>query len=159
MIRNTEYEKKNLIRRQDSVFSGYLSDEALSALIDSVEEREMLHAPAHLKANVTAQIRQDRHNAQKRQIFTYRVKVLAAMAAALAVLILMPVDRADGAGQIFVRQQADESLKQMAIERRRDIDADWEQYLKDRESGSVRGFFRDINDKITEFGNEIKMWR
>lgn len=159
MIRNIEDEKKNLIRRRDSGFSGYLSDEELLELIGSVEEKEMLHAPVHLKDNVIAQVRRERHNAKKRQVFAYRVKVLVAMAAALAVLILMPVDQAEGAGQVFVRQQADESLERMALERRRDIDADWERYLKDRESGSVRGFFRDINEKITEFGNEIKMWR
>ena len=159
MIRNIEDEKKNLSRRRDSGFSGYLSDEALSALIDSVEEKEMLHAPVHLKGNVMAQIRCERYSAKKRQVFAYRAKVLAAMAAALAVLVLMPVDRAEGAGSMFVRQQADTSLEQMALDRQRDIDADWERYLKERESDGVRGFFRGINEKITEFGNEIKMWR
>ena len=159
MIRNIEDEKKNLIRHQDSDFSGYLNDEELSALIDSVEEKEMLHAPAHLKANVIAQIRHDGHSAKKRQVFVYRAKVLAAMAAALAVLILMPVDGAEDEGNMFVRKQADASLEQMALERQRDIDADWERYLKRRESDGMRGFFSGINEKIAEFEMEIIMWR
>ena len=159
MIRNIEDEKKYLSRRRDDGLSGYLSDEALSELIDSVEEKEILRAPAHLKENVIAQIRHDRYNAKKRQVFVYRVKVLAAMAAALAVLILMPVDGTEDAGGMFAGPQAYESLEQMALEHQRDIDADWERYLKERESDGVRGFFREINEKITEFGIEIKIWR
>lgn len=159
MTRNIEDKRKNLIQHRDSGFSGYLSDEALSALIDSVEEKEMLHAPAHLRDNVIAQIRHDRYSVKKRQVFVYRVKVLAAMAAALAVLVLMPVDGAEDAGGMFAGPQAYESLEQMAHEHQRDIDADWERYLKERESDGVRGFLRGVNEKITEFGMEIKMWR
>lgn len=152
MIHNIDDKKKKIKRRQDSGFSGYLSDEALLELIDNVEEKEMLHAPAHLKGNVMAKIRRERHSAMKRQVFVYRAKVLAAMAAALAVLILMPVDYMESMGQIFTGQQADASLEQMALERQRDIDASWERYLTERESDGVRGFFRGINEKITEFG-------
>lgn len=155
MIRNIEDGKKNLKQRQDSNFSGYLSDEELYELIGHVEEREMLHAPAHLKGNVIAQIRRKKRNAGKRQIFVYRAKVLVAMAAALAVLILMPYDRADMGNGIFVEQRENEVLEQMALERQRDIDAGWERYLRERESGGVRNFFRGINEKITEFGTSL----
>lgn len=159
MIRNIEDEKKNLNRRQDSGFFGYLSDEELLELIDNVEGKEMLHAPGHLKGNIMAKIRHDRHSARQRQVFMYRAKVLTAMAAALAVLILMPVDRTEGEGRIFIRQQADVSLEQMELERQRDIDASWERYLRNRENGGVRGFIKGINEKFTEFEIEIKMWR
>ena len=164
MIRNIEEEKKNLKRHQGSSFSDYLSDEELYELIGHVEEKEMLHAPAHLKDNVMAQIRRKRRIAGKRQVFAYRAKVLVAMAAALAVLILMPDDAARSAGQMIAGQQMSSTLEQRALQRQRDIDADLERYPKERENGDVRGFFRGINEKITEFGTEklyidMKMWR
>ena len=155
MIRNIEDKKKNLRQRQDSGFSGYLSDEELYELIGHVEEKEMLHAPIHLKDNVMAQIRRERRSARKRQVFVYRAKVLVAMAAALAVLILMPYDRADVGDGLFIEQRADEVLEQRALERQRDIDADWERYLRERESGGMRGFFRGLNEKITELGTNL----
>ena len=151
MIRNIEDEKKNLRQRQDSSFSGYLSDEELYELIGRVEEKEMLHAPAHLKENVLVQIRRKRRNAGKRQVFAYRVKVLVAMAAALAVLILMPDGAARSTGQMFAKQQMSRSLEQMELERQKDIDANWERYPNERGNGGVGGFFRGINEKITEF--------
>lgn len=157
MIRNIEEEKKNLKRHQGSSFSDYLSDEELYELIGHVEEKEMLHAPAHLKDNVMAQIRRKRRIAGKRQVFAYRAKVLVAMAAALAVLILMPDDTARSAGQMIAGQQMSSTLEQRALQRQRDIDADLERYPKERESGDVREFFRDINEKVTEF--ELKIWR
>lgn len=155
MIRNMEDEKKNLRQRQDSGFSGYLSDEELYDLIGHVEEKEMLHAPVHLKDNVIAQIRRKRRIAGKRQVFAYRAKVLVAMAAALAVLILMPDDAARSTGQMFAKQQMSRSLEQMELERQKDMDANWERYLNERENGGVRGFFRDINEKITELGTSL----
>ena len=164
MIRNIEEEKNKLKRHQGSSFSGYLSDEELDELIGHVEEREMLHAPAHLKDNVIAQIRHKRQIAGKRQVFAYRAKVLAAMAAALAVLILMPDDAVRRTGQMFAEKQMSSALEQMTVEYRNDIDDNWEQYPEERGSGGVRGFFRGINEKITEFGTEklyidMKMWR
>ena len=164
MIRNIEDEKKNLKQCQNSGVSGYLSDEELYELVGHIEEKEMLHAPAHLKENVIAQIRRKRRNAGKRQVFVYRSKVLVAMAAALAVLILMPYDHADIGDGIFIEQREDKILEQMDLERQRGIDAGWKRYLEERESGGVRGFFRGINEKLTEFGTEklyidMKLWR
>lgn len=155
MIRNIEDENKNLKRYLDSDFSGYLSEEALAELIEQVETKEMLHAPVHLKDNVLKQVRRENHNVKNRQLFVYRAKVLVAMAAALTLLILMPDDRMESAESISVEQQADESLEQMAIRRQEDMDASWEKYLKGRESGGVRGFFRNINEKVTEFGTSL----
>ena len=163
MIRNIEDEKKKLRQRQDSSFSGYLSDEELYELIGYVEEKEMLHAPAHLKENVIAQVRRKRRIAGERQMFAYRAKVLVAMAAALAVLILMPDGAARNTGQMFAERQMSRSLEQMALERQDDIDADRELYLKEHEDG-MGGLLRGINEKIVEFGTEklyidMKIWR
>ena len=155
MIQNINDGKKNLRLHQDSNFSGYLSEEELDALIRQVESREMLHAPIHLKDNVMAQIRNEKRSMKSRQILVYRVKVLAAMAAALMLVILMPDDHMERFGGIAVLETQDESLEQMAIRRQENVDANWEKYIKERESGGVRGFFSSINDKVTEFGASL----
>lgn len=128
-----------------------MTEKELSELIEQVESQEMLHAPVHLKHNVMEQIRQERRSLKSRQVFIYRVKVLAAMAAALMLVVLMPDDRTENSGGIVVSQMQGESLEQMAIRRQEDMDANWERYLAERESGGVRGFFRGINKKVTEF--------
>ena len=127
-----------------------MTEKELSELIEQVESQEMLHAPVHLKHNVMEQIRQERRSLKSRQVFIYRVKVLAAMAAALMLVVLMPDDRTENSGGIVVSQMQGESLEQMAIRRQEDMDANWERYLAERENGGVRGFFRGINKKVTE---------
>ena len=155
MIRYIEDEKKKRSQRHDSVFSGYLSEEELNALIVQVESQEMLRAPVHLKTEVMEQIRRERRGAKKRQVFVYRAKVLAAMAAALTLLILMPDDRTESMGNMSIEQQTDEFLEKMAMRRQEEMDANWEKYLKERESGGIRGFFININAKVTEFGTSL----
>ena len=154
MIRNIK-EKKNLKQHYESGFSGYLSEEALTELIEQVESQEMLRAPVHLKSNVIGQIRRERRGAKKRQMFAYRAKVLVAMAAALTLLILMPDDRTESVGNTSIQQQTDESLEQMSIRRQEDIDANWEKYVAARQRGGVRGIFNSINEKVTEFGTSL----
>lgn len=156
MIRNIEDEKKKMGRRRNDDFSGAMSDEALMELIKQVETQEMLHAPRQLKTNVFDQLRYERRAAKKRQIFAYRAKVLAAMAAALAVLIFMPNDRAESVQKVPVQQHAEEdSLEQMALRRRKDRDDNWERYLAERERGGLRGIFDDINEAVTQFGASL----
>ena len=127
-----------------------MTEKELAELIEQVESQEMLHAPVHLKHNVMEQIRRERRSLKSRQVFIYRIKVLAAMAAALMLVILMPDDSRENGGGIAVLQMQGESLEQMAMRRQEDIDANWERYLAERESGGVRGFFRNINEKVTE---------
>ena len=127
-----------------------MTEKELAELIEQVESQEMLHAPVHLKHNVMEQIRRERRSLKSRQVFIYRVKVLAAMAAALVLLILMPGDFTGSRAGAITPQMQDESLEQMAIQRQEDIDANWERYLAGRENGGVRGFFRSINEKVTE---------
>lgn len=156
MIRDMESEKKNIIKRHDGDFSGYLSDEALDKLIAQVEKEEMLHAPKHLKDDIMAQIGHKKRNAKNRQLFVYRAKVLVAMAAALTILILMPEDRTENAnGMWSVQQTQEESIERLAHKRQENMDAEWEKYLEARASGGVRGLFRNINKKVTEFGESL----
>ena len=155
MIRKMENEKKFISQRHNSDFSGYLSEDELNALIKQVESQEMIHAPVHLKADVIEQIKRERRGAKKRQVFAYRAKVLVAMAAALTLLILMPDGRTESMGYMSIEQQAGESLEKMAIQHQEEMDANWEKYLKERESGGVRGFFISLNEKVTEFGTSL----
>lgn len=156
MIRDVENEKKNLNKRHNSDFSGYLSDEALEKLIAQVEKEEMISAPRHLKSDIMAQIGHRKRSVKNRQLFVYRAKVLVAMAAALTLLILMPDDRTEnGSGMWSIHQAQEESIEQIALKRQENVDAEWEKYISERASGGVRGFFRNINEKVTEFGESL----
>lgn len=156
MIYNIKDEKRKSIHQSIDDFSGYLSEEALMELIEQVETQEMLRAPVHLKENVLTQIRRERKAAGKRQIFAYRAKVLIAMAAALTVLILMPTGEAEGSGHKLLQEQPSTvSMEQTAMERQKNIDNKWEQYMEERSSGGIRGFFEDINTKVTQLGRNL----
>ena len=100
-------------------------------------------------------LRRERRTAKKMQVFTYRVKVLAAMAAALTVLIFMPDDRAESVEKIPVQQEESGFLEEIAMQRQKDRDEDWERYLVQQERGGVRGFFDGVNEKVTQFGTEL----
>ena len=156
MIYNINDEKRKLRHQGSDDFSGGLSEEALMELIEQVETKEMLHAPVHLKENVLTQIRKERKAGRKRQIFAYRAKVLIAMAAALTVLILMPAGSTEDSGHTFLQNQtAAVSMEQTAMERQKDIDDKWEKYMEERSSGGIRGFFENINTKVTQFGKSL----
>ncbi|MDE6847047.1 MAG: hypothetical protein K2J99_14970 [Lachnospiraceae bacterium] len=156
MIQNIEDEKKKMNRRRNDDFSGGMTEEALMELIRQVEAEEMLHAPKQLKGNIFDELWRERRAAKKRQVFTYRAKVLIAMAAALAVLIFMPDDRAESVQKVSVQQQEEEeSLEQIAQRRQQDRDDDWERYLAARERGGVKGFFDGINEAVTQFGTDL----
>ncbi len=156
MIYQLEDGKKKSRHQGSDDFSENLSEEALLALIEQVEKEEMLHAPVHLKGNVLTQIREERRAFRKRQMFTYRAKVLIAMAAALAVLILMPVDNAEHTEETFMpRQTYAVSMEQAAQERQKDIDDHWEKYRKERASGGIRGLFGEIGAKVSQFGENL----
>ena len=154
MIHNID-EKKRMNRQRNDGFSGGLTEEALMDLIRQVETEEMLHAPRQLKENIFNSLQRERRTAKKRQIFVYRAKVLVAMAAALTVLIFMPDDRAESVQKTPMRQEERGYLEEMAQQRQEDREEDWEKYLAERERGGVRGFFDDVNERMTQFGAEL----
>lgn len=55
MIHNITEERKKLNRR-DASLPAPLTEEELMRLIGTVEERELLHAPGHLKENICSHI-------------------------------------------------------------------------------------------------------
>lgn len=76
----------------------YLSDEELQNLIQSVEQEGTIHAPQYMKESILNQIQRQEtviaisnHRSSKIQLITYSMKVLVAAAAAIALIILIPV--------------------------------------------------------------------
>lgn len=162
MIHNIE-DKQKMYERQ-SPAAGMLNEEELASLIKQVEEREMLHAPVHLKENVLLQVRKQRQRTQKIQLFSYRAKVLAGMAAALTVLFLVPVGERETdrlSNGIFERvlwqeQEDVDEIQQGALERQRQIDQAWQKYQEEKERENAReAYFHGIESKIKDFGKRI----
>ncbi len=162
MIHNIE-DKQKMYERQ-SPAAGMLNEEELASLIKQVEEREMLHAPVHLKENVLLQVRKQRQRTQKIQLFSYRAKVLAGMAAALTVLFLVPVGEREtdqSSNGIFERvlwqeQEDVDEIQQGALERQRQIDQAWQKYQEEKERENAReAYFHGIESKIKDFGKRI----
>lgn len=157
MIHNMTEERKKLNRREASL-PAPLTDEELERLIGAVEERELLHAPGHLRENVFLQISAEKRQAKKRALFSYRVKVIAGMAAALTVLFLVPVDGTEKTnmpqsgilGALFGEEtQAVDEWEQDIIDRQRDIERTWERYREGQERADARRqYFRQFSEKL-----------
>lgn len=162
MIHNITEKRKKSNRRDVSLMPS-LTDEELARLIGVVEERELLHAPGHLRENVFSQIVAERGQAKKRALFSYRAKVLAGMAAALAVLFLVPVDSAETAdptqtgilGALYEEEtQGVDEWEQDIIDRQRDIEKTWERYREGQEKADARRqYFREFSEKIRNYGD------
>lgn len=159
MIHNIEEERKKQNRREDFLSASF-SDEELMRLIGQVEEKALIHAPGGLKDEIFFRLDVQRQRRQKRQIFSYRAKVLAGMAAALAVLFLVPVNDpgtadAPQSGMAAVLDRDREALdewEQKALDRQQDIDRTWERYRKGQERAYARKqYFENIADKLTEY--------
>ena len=160
MIHNMMEERKKL-NRSDVSLPAPLTEEELARLIETVEEREILHAPGHLRANIFSQIQEGKRRERRRALFSYRAQVLVGMAAALAVLFLVPVDGV-GAPQIpqfgipgalyeEETEGADE-WERDTLERRRDIEETWKRYRNGQERAYARKkYFRNISEKITNY--------
>ena len=157
MIHNMTEERKKQNRHEVSL-PAPLTDEELERLIGAVEEHEMLHAPGHLRDNVISQISAEKRQARNRALFSYRVKVIAGMAAALAVLFLVPVDGTEktdmphsgilGALSDEETQAVDE-WEQDIIDRQRDIEKTWERYREGQERADARRqYFRQFSEKL-----------
>ena len=150
MMREREKERKNFA--QDS---GSLTEEAFQRLMERVEAGELLHAPAGLRDETLARVRRERRRKADRQLFAYRAKVLAGMAAAMAVLFFMPADRAAGAELPYDLQREQEELEEMKAERRMSVEAEWERYLARQERGGSEGFYGKMKERIAAIGTSL----
>lgn len=159
MIHNIAEERKKQNRREVSLFEP-VSDEELMRLISQVEEKALIHAPGGLKDEIFFQIGAQKQRRQKRQMFSYRAKVLVGMAAALAVLLLVPVNSTGAAdalqsgiaGILDGDGETSDEWEQEALERQQDIDRTWERYRKGQERAYARKqYFEKIAGKLTDY--------
>ena len=72
----------------------YLSNEELMSLIEDIESENLISAPAYLKQQIVAESRK-RNVPARMQLVFYSMKVVAAMAAAIILIILMPMTPGD----------------------------------------------------------------
>lgn len=163
MIHNITEERKKLHRQESAAFEpcstcSNFSDEELVRMIREVEEQALIHAPAHLKENVFSQIDAERQRKKKRRLLSYRAKVLVGMAAALAVLFLVPADeghmadapRAGILGSLLWEEAAygdtrEAVWEEEAARRREDIERSWERYREERRrADAARQYFGSI---------------
>ncbi len=159
MIHNIEEERKKQNRRE-AFLSEPFSDEELMRLISQVEEKALIHAPGGMKEEIFFQLGAQKRKRQKRQIFSYRAKVLVGMAAALAVLFLVPVNDSETANTLYSGivgvldrdEKARDEWEQEALDRQQDIDRKWERYCKGQERAYARKqYFEKIADKLTDY--------
>lgn len=170
MIHNLQEEKNKLHRKQEAPSYG-LSDGELKALIGQVENEGMIRAPIHLKSNVMTHIRMEKQTAKKRQVFTYRAQVLIAMAAAVMLLVLMPVGGSQTAmpEQMFLAEQEAsdpqmEPFEKKAMKQQEKIDAVWADYQEKQEKARSRRELREsIKTGLEAFQvfltNNYEIWR
>ena len=159
MIHNITEEREKRYRYDTPLPDSFTDDELLQ-LIGQVEERELIHAPGHLKEDVFRRIDRQRKQERNRRLISYRVKVLAGMAAALTVLLLIPAERQtapDGPRHIFTIPflQDEETTgvdewEQAAFERNQDIDRVWERYQKQQERKDAgERYLQEVKDYFT----------
>ena len=70
--------------------SRYLSEEELEKLIATTEAEPMLHPPRGFKSEILGRIRRKRKLTKDLKLFSYSVKVFAATAAALTIMLILP---------------------------------------------------------------------
>lgn len=109
----------------------YLSDEELDQLVKEIEAEPLCRAPEYLKPMILNKAKAYDRSGYKlsagTQLFIYSIKIMAAAAAAMIVILTVPVmDKAQSLD--YMEQSA-----QVEVERMRDRAADWEQaQLQDR---------------------------
>ncbi len=151
-------------------FSGYLTDEELERLILQVETEGLLPAPRNLKRDILLRLHRQRKALKERQLLLYRVKAAVMMAAAIAVLILMPdvgereslfsiptaleKNRETGEQNVLWEQ---ETIEQRALNREEEKADGWRKYQDEMARDAQRKeLAENLNKKLTQFG--MSLW-
>ncbi len=160
MIHNIleEREKRN---KQDAFSADAFTDEELFRLIEQVEERELIHAPGHLKEDVFQRIDRQKERERSRRLISYRVQVLAGMAAALMVLLLLPIEGQNAPEKVQTsvinllqgnEVSPEDKWEQSVLEREQEIDRKWERYRKKQERKEAgEQYLREMKDYLTNY--------
>ncbi len=115
----------------------YLSDEELEKLVDDIEAKPLCRAPEYLESMILNKAKTYDRNAQRlsagMQLFIYSVKIMAAAAAAITVILTVPMmDKTQSLD--YMEQSVQEEMDRMqnrAADRER-------AYLRDREENMTR---------------------
>lgn len=162
MIHNI-LEEREKRKKQDAFSADAFTDEELLRLIEQVEERELIHAPGHLKEDVFQRIDRQKERERSRRVISYRVQVLAGMAAALTVLLLLPIEGSNvperpQTSVVYCLLRGSETpvqdeWEQEALAREQEIDRAWERYRKKQERKEAgERYVQEIKDY---FGNHF----
>ena len=134
----------------------YLSDEELTCLIEELEEQE-LYAPKHLKEEIlnrafpkqTEQARPTPKSTGQKPVslFAYRLKIVTGMAAALIMLMLIPLGAANDYS-MHDKSMADIANRQKRMEEKE------QEYL----NNGNESFNSILNESAREFNQKINSW-
>ncbi len=70
--------------------SDYLSDEALEALIAQIESQPLMQPPPDFQNEIFQKIKRKKEQRKERALFSYSMKIIAASAAALFIVLTVP---------------------------------------------------------------------
>ena len=134
----------------------YLSDEELTRLIEELEEQE-LYAPKHLKEEILnkafpkqteqAQPKPKRTGQKPVSLFAYRLKIVTGMAAALIMLMLIPL------GAVNDYSMQDKDMADMANRQKRMEEMEQEYLNSGNES-----FNSILNEGARKLDRKINSW-
>lgn len=151
----------------------YPTDEELNRFIEELEQ-EKLYAPRHLKEEIlqkAVQTKEEKKSKSKKerpvQMFTYTLKIVAGMAAAIFLVFMIPANYGSseyGAEQVRKEQtqmpnpEKEKNTKEKDMEEEKEKEKD---SLSFRLNDSVRkmnvaanNFFNNLNESLNEFGGE-----
>lgn len=158
---------KNNIDRMQVDKVDYLSDKELQSLIQNMEQEDMIHAPHYLKESILEKIKSEErvtsissHRSSKVQLITYAMKVGVAAAAAIVLLLLIPVGDLGGLPDEEIRyeewlnNQKDIDEKQKYQEK---YEENWKKdsYEYYKENKSIYDTTNEICSKLLEKTNKL----
>lgn len=110
----------------------YLSDEALQELIAATEAEPMICPPKGFRDEIIDRIHQKRKRRKNISLFSYSMKVIAATAAALSIVLIVPENirpnesGKSGMGQEWQEEEkAEELALQKALSEEEDLEDAW----------------------------------
>ncbi len=132
----------------------YPTDEELMLFIEQMEQRE-LYAPGHLKAEILKQAFPEKTvealpkpggGEQRISLFTYRLKILAGMAAAIAMLMVIPsIGAESGYGEKVTKENGPQ------------IKTEQEEAGREEEEGGVNVNFL-FNENMRRANERLNSW-
>lgn len=135
--------------RGDARAEAYLSDEALQELIAATEAEPMMRPPKGFRDEVLARVRRKRQRVRNMSLFSYSMKVIAATAAAVSIVLIVPENiRPDQNGGTGMRTewQKEEILDKTVLEDERSERGDF----LNRFSNRLDGFCSALNGRLNQ---------